>query len=80
MARERRQRLAAIGMSMISMIGTEAAMKVVDRSLTGGAMLTWRMIPPMLAAGFAASWPYDYRRLKKWARPATNGVSGRKTC
>ena len=55
----------AIGMSLISMISMEAAMNVVDYLLTGGAMLTWWVIPIMLLAGFLTPWPYNYWRLKK---------------
>ena len=55
----------AIGMSLISMIGMEAAMNLVDFLLTGGAMLTWWVIPIMLLAGFVTPWPYNYWRLKK---------------
>lgn len=58
----------AIGMSMISMIGMETAMNATDWWLTGGAVLTWWVIPLMLAAGFIAPWPYNYWRLKKWGR------------
>ena len=42
----------AIGMSLISMIAMEAAMNITDVILTGGAMLTWWVIPFMLLAGF----------------------------
>ena len=56
----------AIGMSLISMIGMEAAMNLVDYFLTGGAMLTWWVIPLMLIAGFLTPWPYNYWRLKKF--------------
>ena len=38
----------AIGMSLISMVGMETAMNIVDYLLTGGAMLTWWVIPIML--------------------------------
>tara|TARA_B100000401_G_C52786114_1_gene710910 strand:- start:1306 stop:1797 length:492 start_codon:yes stop_codon:yes gene_type:complete len=55
----------AIGMSLISMISMEAAMNIVDYLLTGGAMLTWWVIPIMLFAGFITPWPYNYWRLKK---------------
>lgn len=55
----------AIGMSLISMIGMEASMNIVDYILTGGAMLTWWVIPIMLFAGFITPWPYNYWRLKK---------------
>ena len=54
----------AIGMSLISMIGMEAAMNVTDVLLTGGAMLTWWVLPFMLGAGFLAPLPYNYWRLK----------------
>ncbi len=54
----------ALGMSLISMIGMEAAMNVTDVLLTGGAMLTWWVVPIMLAAGFVAPLPYNYWRLK----------------
>ena len=54
----------AIGMSLISMIGMEVAMNVTDLALTGGAMLTWWVVPLMLAAGFVAPLPYNYWRLK----------------
>lgn len=58
----------AIGMSLISMIGMEAAMNIVDYLLTGGAMLTWWVIPIMLFAGFITPWPYNYWRLKKYGK------------
>ena len=54
----------AIGMSLISMIGMEIAMNVTDVILTGGAILTWWVIPIMLAAGFITPLPYNYWRLK----------------
>ena len=54
----------AIGMSLISMISMEAAMNVTDVMLTGGATLTWWVIPVMLAAGFVTPLPYNYWRLK----------------
>lgn len=54
----------AIGMSLISMISMEAAMNVVDVFLTGGAKLTWWVIPFMLFAGFITPLPYNYWRLK----------------
>ena len=56
----------AIGMSLVSMISMEAAMNIVDVILTGGAMLTWWVILPMLIAGFLTPWPYNYWRLKKY--------------
>jgi hypothetical protein len=56
----------AVGMSLISMISMEVAMNLTDYFLTGGAMLTWWVIPIMLAAGFVSPWPYNYWRLKKY--------------
>ena len=58
----------AMGMSMISMISMEVAMNAVDWFLTGGALLTWWVIPIMLIAGFITPWPYNYWRLKKWGK------------
>jgi hypothetical protein len=54
----------AVGMSLISMIAMEAAMNIVDVTLTGGAVLTFWVIPVMLIAGFLAPLPYNYWRLK----------------
>ena len=54
----------AIGMSLISMIAMEVAMNVTDVMLTGGAVLTWWVIPFMLAVGFVTPLPYNYWRLK----------------
>lgn len=54
----------AIGMSLISMISMEAAMNITDVVLTGGAILTWWVIPFMLFAGFITPLPYNYWRLK----------------
>jgi len=56
----------AIGMSFISMISMEVAMNLTDCLLTGGAMLTWWVIPIMLIVGFLTPWPYNYWRLKKF--------------
>ena len=56
----------AAGMSLISMISMEATMNLTDYLLTGGAMLTWWVIPIMLAVGFVTPWPYNYWRLKKF--------------
>ena len=56
----------AIGMSLISMISMEIAMNATDYFLTGGAILTWWVVPIMLAAGFVTPWPYNYWRLKKF--------------
>jgi len=68
----------AIGMSMISMVGMELAMNLTDWFFTGGAILTWWVVPIMLAAGFLAPWPYNYWRLKKWGK-ACPGFQWRKT-
>ena len=54
----------AISMSFISMIAMEIAMNITDVLLTGGAMLTWWVIPFMLLAGFVTPLPYNYWRLK----------------
>ena len=56
----------AAGMSLISMISMEITMNFTDYLLTGGAMLTWWVIPIMLAVGFVTPWPYNYWRLKKY--------------
>ena len=56
----------ALGMSFISMIGMEIAMNLTDLLLTGGAMLTWWVVPIMLLAGFYTPLPYNYWRLKKY--------------
>ena len=56
----------AIGMSFISMIGMEVTMNLTDYLLTGGAILTWWVIPIMLIVGFLTPWPYNYWRLKKF--------------
>ena len=56
----------AVGMSLISMISMEAAMNLTDYLLTGGAILTWWVVPIMLAVGFVTPWPYNYWRLKKF--------------
>ena len=54
----------AIGMSLLSMIAMESAMNITDIILTGGAVLTWWVIPFMLFAGFITPLPYNYWRLK----------------
>ena len=56
----------ALGMSFISMVSMEVAMNLTDYLLTGGAILTWWIIPIMLAVGFVTPWPYNYWRLKKF--------------
>jgi len=54
----------AAGMSLISMVAMEVAMNVTDVIFTGGARLTWWVVPIMLLAGFLAPLPYNYWRLK----------------
>ena len=54
----------ACGMSLISMISMEVAMNIVDVVATGGAVITWWVIPLMLLAGFLTPLPYNYWRLK----------------
>tara|TARA_Y200000002_G_scaffold268144_1_gene222973 strand:- start:1942 stop:2361 length:420 start_codon:yes stop_codon:yes gene_type:complete len=56
----------AIGMSFISMLAMELAMNIIDVWLTGGAKLTWWVVPIMLFVGFITALPYNYYRLKKW--------------
>ena len=56
----------ACGMSLISMISMEIMMNLTDYVLTGGAILTWWVIPIMLIVGFLTPWPYNYWRLKKF--------------
>ena len=56
----------AVGMSLISMVSMEVAMNATDYFLTGGAILTWWVVPIMLAVGFVTPWPYNYWRLKKF--------------
>ena len=56
----------ASGMSLISMLSMEIMMNLTDYLLTGGAILTWWVIPIMLIVGFVTPWPYNYWRLKKF--------------
>ncbi len=58
----------AIGMSMISMVSMEAAMNLADYLLTGGATLTWWVVPIMLFVGWLTPLPYNYWRLKALGR------------
>ena len=57
----------ALGMSFISMISMETTMNLTDYFLTGGAILTWWVVPLMLIVGFLTPWPYNYWRLKNMA-------------
>lgn len=54
----------ACGMSLVSMLAMEIAMNLVDVAITGGARLTFAVIPVMLVAGFVTPLPYNYWRLK----------------
>ena len=56
----------AMGMSFISMVSMEISMNLTDYLLTGGAILTWWVVPIMLIVGFLTPWPYNYWRLKKF--------------
>ena len=56
----------ASGMSLISMLSMEIMMNFTDYALTGGAILTWWVVPIMLIVGFLTPWPYNYWRLKKF--------------
>ena len=56
----------ALGMSFISMLGMELSMNLTDWILTGGALLTWWVVPIMLISGFLTPLPYNYWRLKKY--------------
>ena len=56
----------ACGRILISMISMEIMMNLTDYVLTGGAILTWWVVPIMLIVGFLTPWPYNYWRLKKF--------------
>ena len=56
----------ASGMSLISMLSMEIMMNLTDYLLTGGAIITWWVVPIMLIVGFLTPWPYSYWRLKKF--------------
>ena len=56
----------ACGMSFISMVSMEISMNLTDYYLTGGALLTYWVVPIMLTVGFLTPWPYNYWRLKKF--------------
>jgi hypothetical protein len=55
----------AFGMSFISMLAMETAMNLTDYAFTGGAILTWWVVPISLMMGFITPWPYNYWRLQK---------------
>ena len=48
------------------MISMEFSMNLVDYLVTGGAKITFSVLPLMLIAGFLTPWPYNYWRLKKY--------------
>jgi len=56
----------AIGMSFISMISMELAMNLVDYIMTGGAIMNFYTVLPMLIVGYFTPLPYNYYRLKKY--------------
>ena len=56
----------ASGMSLISMLSMEIMMNSTDCILTGGAILTWWVVPIMLIVGFLSPLPYNYWSLKKF--------------
>ena len=56
----------ACAMSFISMVSMEISMNLTDFYLTGGAQLTYWVVPIMLTVGFLTPWPYNYWRLKKF--------------
>lgn len=58
----------AIGMSLISMLAMEIAMNLTDYVITGGAFFVWWVVPISLFFGFITPWPYNYWRLKKYAK------------
>ena len=55
----------AIGMSFISMIAMEFAMNLTDVLLTGGAILTWWVIPFYVAGGICHSVTIQLLAFKK---------------
>ena len=54
----------AIGMSFLSMIAMEVAMNLTDYIHTGGAIITFKVLPLILFFGFITPLPYNYWRLK----------------
>ena len=54
----------AIGMSFISIIAMEIAMNTADFIHTGGAIITFEVLPLILFFGFITPLPYNYWRLK----------------
>ena len=62
----------AIGMSLISMIGMELAMNLVDVAVTGGAILTLGSHTSLLLADSSHHCRITIGVSKHWERPATN--------
>ncbi len=54
----------ATGMSLVSMVAMEVAMNFTDFMITGGAIVTWEVLPIILLAGFVTPLPYNYWRLR----------------
>ena len=48
------------------MISMEIAMNLTDFVFTGGAVLTWQVLPLMLIVGFITPLPYNYYKLKRY--------------
>ena len=55
----------ALGMSFISMISMEVTMNLTDYLLTGGAILTWWVVPIMLIVGFLTPFIFELYFLAK---------------
>jgi len=65
----------ACGMSFISMLSMEISMNFTDYFLTGGAQLTYWVVPIMLIVGFLTPWPYNIGGLKNLTKPAIKNNS-----
>ena len=62
-----------MGMSRVSMVAMELAENAVDYHLTGGVVALedprfWMAAISSTGAGFLASLPYNYARLRKYAK------------
>ena len=66
MKKKKAKKLKTKNLPLISMVSMEISMNATDYFLTGGAMLTWWVVPIMLIVGFLTPWPYNYWRLKKF--------------
>lgn len=64
----------ALAMSLLSMVGMEAAMNVTDWAVMGGVRLPmhepgyWLAWLPALVVGFLVPLPYNYRQLRRHGR------------